>query len=39
VLGHRLLGDAEVPGDLAHGQGLIPHQQQDCPTAWFGQGR
>ena len=39
VLGHRLLGDAEVPRDLAHGQRLIPHQLQHRATAWFGQGR
>jgi len=39
VLGHRLLRDAEVLGDLAHGPRLIPHQQQRCPAARFGQGR
>jgi len=39
VLGHRLLGDLEVPRDLTHRTRLIPHQQQHRPTAWFGQGR
>jgi len=39
VLGHRLLRDTEVLGDLAHGPRLIPHQQQHRPAARFGQGR
>jgi len=38
VLGHRLLRDTEVLGDLAHGTRLIPHQQQHRPAARFAQG-
>ena len=39
MLGHRLLRDLEMLGDLTHRQRLIPHQQQHRPATRFGQRR